>query len=363
MAYDDIANNTMNPFPGKIFNKPSADGVEGDDVYEGCKIDYKGKSVTAENLIKVLQGDKSAGGPVLETTENSRVFFYFADHGAPGLVAMPSGPYLYADKLNETFINMHKNKQYKEMAVYIEACESGSMFANQLDDNLNIFAVTAANSMQSSWGTYCSPNDKVNGKSIKTCLGDLFSVNWLENTDACTSLDSETLQEQYDIVKKQTTKSQVCQFGTKTMGKEPLADYLTGVDGKKADWWTVMKQKGINTLAANAGQLSDSKDKFAVDSRDIKLQYLYNLAITDPSEQNYINLKKEIDHRMNIDKVMAELFPVHMDAMMNGTTPNPSDYECYRTLIDHYGETCGAFSDYSLKYLKLFAAECEAVKA
>jgi Peptidase C13 family len=33
----------------------------------------------------------------LKSDENSKVFFFFADHGAPGLVAMPTGPYLYAD--------------------------------------------------------------------------------------------------------------------------------------------------------------------------------------------------------------------------------------------------------------------------
>jgi legumain len=35
MAYDDIANNRQNPFPGQIFNKPN-----GEDVYAGCNIDY-----------------------------------------------------------------------------------------------------------------------------------------------------------------------------------------------------------------------------------------------------------------------------------------------------------------------------------
>ena len=40
MAYDDIANDPENPIPGKLFNKPN-----GDDVYIGCKIDYKGNDV------------------------------------------------------------------------------------------------------------------------------------------------------------------------------------------------------------------------------------------------------------------------------------------------------------------------------
>jgi legumain len=128
LAYDDIANSGSNPFPGQIFNKPTAAGTPGDDVYAGCAIDYKGSQTTAANVIKVLQGDASAGGKVLKSDENSKVFFYFADHGAPGLVAMPVGGYLYADQFNTALEFMHTNKMYKEMVVYIEACESGSMF-------------------------------------------------------------------------------------------------------------------------------------------------------------------------------------------------------------------------------------------
>lgn len=38
------------------------------------------------------------------------------------------------------------------MVLYVEACESGSMFQGLLDDSLPIYAVTAANAFESSWG-------------------------------------------------------------------------------------------------------------------------------------------------------------------------------------------------------------------
>ena len=110
---------------------------------------------------------------------------------------------------------MHDTKMYKEMVLYIEACESGSMFDKTLKDDINVYAVTAANAHESSWGTYCPPQDKVRGKSLRTCLGDLFSVNWMENADAYEP-DSETLDGQFDIVKKLTTKSHVLRFGDTT---------------------------------------------------------------------------------------------------------------------------------------------------
>ena len=184
MAYDDIAHDFKNlHHRGKVFNAPTKKGVPGVDVYAGVKIDYKGKEVTKANLLKVLKGDSTAKGPVLKTNENSKVFFNFADHGGPGNLEMPNGEYFHADELNEAVEYMHTNKLYKEMVLYVEACESGSIFKNILKTDINAYALTAANSKESSWGTYCHPDDLIEGKSIGTCLGDLFSVNWMQDSD------------------------------------------------------------------------------------------------------------------------------------------------------------------------------------
>jgi len=134
-----------------------------------------------------MEGDASkvkgkGNEKVLKSDENSKIFVFFTDHGAPGLIAFPHS-YLYADKLDKTINHMFENKMYKEMVLYIEACESGSMFENILRDDIHVYGVTAANAKESSWGTYCPPDDMVQGKHLQTCLGDLFSVNWMENAD------------------------------------------------------------------------------------------------------------------------------------------------------------------------------------
>ena len=133
---------------------------------------------------------------------------------------------------------MQANNMYKEMTFYLEACESGSMFQNILKPNQNIYAVSAANPSESSWGTYCSPDDSVNGKHIKSCLGDLFSVNWMEDSDAA-KMNVETLQQQWQTVKTETTKSQVMQWGDLSWTSEPIGDFESGtVDGPKdLKWW------------------------------------------------------------------------------------------------------------------------------
>lgn len=77
---------------------------------------------------------------------------------------------------------MHAKNMYSQLVFYLEACESGSMFLN-LPKDINLYAISASSPDESSWGTYCSPDDVVNGKVIGSCLGDLFSVNWMEDTD------------------------------------------------------------------------------------------------------------------------------------------------------------------------------------
>jgi hypothetical protein len=75
-----------------------------------------------------------------------------------------------------------------------------------LPANLNIYVTTASTPDESSWGTYCPPNDIVNGITIGTCLGDEYSVAWLEDADLKNSM-KETLQVQYNNVKKNTAQS------------------------------------------------------------------------------------------------------------------------------------------------------------
>lgn len=65
--------------------------------------------------------------------------------------------------------------------LYIEACESGSVFEGMMPDNLSIYVSTASNTVESSWGTYCPGMDPAPPAEYITCLGDLYSVAWMED--------------------------------------------------------------------------------------------------------------------------------------------------------------------------------------
>ena len=113
MSFDNVANSPQNPFKGQLFNKPTPAGTPGVNIYAGCKIDYKGNDATAANLHNILQGERtSTGGKVLKSNWNSKIFFFFSDHGASGFVSMPVGEPLYADRLRRTLRIMQIKKMY-----------------------------------------------------------------------------------------------------------------------------------------------------------------------------------------------------------------------------------------------------------
>lgn len=102
---------------------------------------------------------------------------------------MPVGDLVYAEDLIEVLKKKHKAKGYKKMVIYIEACESGSMLSGLLPDDVDVYATTASKPDENSWGCYCpADSGKRNVTATPgspdyygTCLGDLYSVAWLED--------------------------------------------------------------------------------------------------------------------------------------------------------------------------------------
>ena len=106
MAYDDIAYNEANPFPGQLFNRPSGH-LEGVNVYDPDHIDYRGDMVIKKNFRAVLLGNDAAadGHPVLKSTEQSSVLLYVVGHGGAGFFPFPandsSDDWMFADELDK----------------------------------------------------------------------------------------------------------------------------------------------------------------------------------------------------------------------------------------------------------------------
>merc|ERR1712050_189137 len=78
--------------------------------------------------------------------------------------------------------------------------------------------------MGSSWGTYCGSAAVVNGKNVGSCLGDLFSMGWMEDADAG-ALSTETLKTQIERVTARTNKSHVMVFGDTSFESEAIGKF------------------------------------------------------------------------------------------------------------------------------------------
>lgn len=345
IAKDDIAQNSRNPFPGKIFNQPN-----GKDVYEGCKIDYSGEHTTPEIFHAIMRGDSAAvagkgTGKVLKSTSADKVFINYSDHGSNQLLAMPKG-YLYAKDLQADFEFMHENKMYHEMVVYIEACHAGSMFDGILPENINVYATTASHPHESSWGYYCSPQDVVDGKHIGSCLGDEYSIHWMEDSDV-KDLCEESLQEQTDLVRTETTKSHVMEYGSLKFRNEVVGNFQGVCDREpmvKPTQKRVMKQ---------------TEEFAALDSRDIKLHYLFNNYATTKTLEDLYALQHELEKRAQVESRFLGLKAKSANSF-NFSENGPAffDQDCYKMAVEHYTEKCGQDEE-DLKYFQDFASLCE----
>jgi len=363
--YDDIAHNEGNPRHGVIINHP-----QGGDVYAGVPKDYVGEDVTVGNFLAVLLGDKTTltggSGKVVDSGPNDHIFVFYSDHGGPGVLGMPTYPYLYADDLVDTLKKKHVMGTYKSMVFYLEACESGSIFEGLLPENINIYATAASNAMENSWGTYCPGQYPSPPPEYWTCLGDLYSVSWMEDSDVH-NLRTESLKQQYELVKTRTSAhktyyqgSHVMQYGSLGlnvdniflyMGSNPANDNATFVDD--------------NSLPSLSG---------AVNQRDADLVYYWQKFQRSPDgSSKKLDAQKQLldvmNHRVHVDNsielVGKLLFGSEKGIEVLKTVrpagqPLVDNWACLKSMVRSFESHCGSLSQYGMKHMRSLANICNA---
>ncbi|KAG0613884.1 hypothetical protein M758_6G136500 [Ceratodon purpureus] len=370
--FDDIAHDPNNPRPGTIINHPL-----GADVYHGVPKDYTGKAVTVDNLFAVILGDKKAvnggSGKVVDSGPDDHIFIYYADHGGPGVLGMPNTPFLYADDLIDTLKKKHKARGYKEMVIYIEACESGSIFQGLLPAGLNIYATTASNAVESSWGTYCPGMTPAPPEEFDICLGDLYSVAWMEDADI-ENLKKETLRDQYLIVKSRTSNHKTYETGSHVMEFGDLK-----INVKKVDQYL-----GYNPANENASSpilprddLSNSLEGVKerhVSQRDADLVHFWHkyhrAKEGSPAKAEAgLNLMRIVNHRVHIDKSVelvgkllfgASAGPTMLTSVRSQELPLVDDWSCLKSMVRVFESSCGLLTQYGMKHMRAFANICNA---
>uniref|UniRef100_A0A2K5PPQ8 Legumain n=1 Tax=Cebus imitator TaxID=2715852 RepID=A0A2K5PPQ8_CEBIM len=130
------------------------DRPNGTDVYKGVPKDYTGEDVTPQNFLAILRGDAEA----VKGIGSGKV--------------LKSGPQDHVVRLNHP-LHVQTQNVPKDGACYYDEKRS-------------------------------------------TCLGDWYSVNWMEDSDV-EDLMKETLRKQYHLVKSHTNTSHVMRYGNKTI--------------------------------------------------------------------------------------------------------------------------------------------------
>ncbi|KAM0826252.1 hypothetical protein ACQ4PT_069004 [Festuca glaucescens] len=360
--YDDIANNSANPRPGVIINHPN-----GSDVYAGVPKDYTGEDVNVKNFLAVLLGDKSAltggTGKVVNSSQDDHIFVYYTDHGGPGVLGMPTlGESLYANDLVETLVKKHLAGTYKSLVFYLEACESGSIFEGLLPANISVYATTASNANESSWATYCpgGREGEAPPPEFMTCLGDLYSVSWMEDSDAH-NLRNESFELQYDNVKNRTLSwSHVMQYGDLGLNAQTLDLFMGSSDPAN-------HSATVGGTDNSLMQLSS-----AVHQRDADLLYFwhkYRRSSDGMSEEARKELLEVMAHRSRVDKGIeriggilfgTEAGPQFLTAVRPTGWPLVDDWDCLKSMVRAFEEQCGLLGQYGMKHTRAFANMCNA---
>eukprot|EP00756_Hemistasia_phaeocysticola_P014120 Hpha_TRINITY_DN15322_c2_g8::TRINITY_DN15322_c2_g8_i1::g.91493::m.91493/K01369/LGMN; legumain len=365
MLYDDIANNEGNPFMGKLFNT-----VDGSDVYGGCVIDYTGMATSMETFFRVLHGNATAQVPrVLGSGPDDNVFIYYTDHGAPGYVTFPSGPAMHATDLSDALVTMQQRGRYGKLLIYMDACNTGSMFAGGLLKAPNALAVAAALATEESYAAYCPPYDKViseNNREAFSCLGDVMSIQWMLDSARGGGGAAVTVGSQIAVVANRTLNGHVLNrdhnshlvvFGDMSIKDMPV----TAFQGPKA-------AAALSTTAAAAPVQQDAGVP-RTSSRDVPLLLARHRVATAPAEGGAFAaaeraLASVLASRARADDRFHTLATRCGDATWVEREVSQSffmDREvvgCYKNLLAHTAKAWGAMDDYSLKYSGLLANLC-----
>jgi legumain len=302
---------------------------------------------------------------VLKSGPQDDVFFFYSDHGTTKEVEMPVGGPLYATKFNDALALMHTRGMYNKMVVYIESCESGSMFSGLLPPNINVYATSASSPTESSWGCYCPPQDMVNGKHIGSCLGDLYSVNWMEDTDKFGL--SRTLQDQFVAVRTATTQSKVMQWGDVSWTNMTLASFLGGSFTERAETMPVVEEPVREYSGGEGYTAAELRAMSAVSTYDIPMHLAYYNYLRDEGTNIAENQNKlaELIAELSMRKATDDLF-ISMTSALGGSAAESAmiarnaevSETCLYAAKQAYRVHCGEFTDYARKYVRVMNNLC-----
>ena len=306
-AYDDIATDSMNPFPGQVFH--SIDHKV--NVFPGDQaINVKGDKVTAHALYNAIS--------TLPTSRNDYIFMYYDNHGGPGILGVPDGcgEDIAAASLAEAFTNCSNKHSYKQFLFLIEACYAGSVAQEITAPNLAI--ITAANDAESSYAA-------VYDEALGTYLSNEFSNNFIALIDESPDI---TVGELYNTLKTQTKESHVTYYGDESMKSQSLSTFI-GTPSK------TMKRN------IDRSKLQLVKPKQATEKTFEFLSSHEKVSIRARARLQQLRLKAQTEKlEAVLDLLVKYVDPKNYDMIMNDTQSKitPTYYEVLNVFIKRFGK-------------------------
>jgi len=146
---DDLVQNDQNPNKGTVVN------YNGDDVYKDVVVDYRLADLVAYDISAILNGDKSERLPyVIDADSNTNVAVFWSGHGGEGFLQWNDesrfGSFNY-DRMGDVLSTLSRNKKYRKMIWFVEACYSASVCKAAEDNDIpGVMCLTASNANETS---------------------------------------------------------------------------------------------------------------------------------------------------------------------------------------------------------------------
>jgi len=352
---DDIANNSENPFPGKVFNYFYIKGGHNVNVYKNVPHDYTGENATADNLIAVLTGmtPNSGSGKTLQTTAEDNVFFYYDDHGGADIVGMPEGRYFTGTDDIKTLFKMLSTKGlYKNWVIFMQACYSGSLFYKQ-DIPDNVYIATSAPADASAYACWY---DSVLHTYVTSC----WPRGWIRPMDEenpSTVTFDKLFADAWEFTKNST---EPCQYGDVDVKKLTMKEFF-GITSAPADLLGQTRNAELEKNAINVPQ------------EDVPLSIARLRYAETKSEEDRLAVERELRFRAKIDKIVElaanAAIPKHSGLMRTDVCTKECDVTCKcfnecrkKGAVDECKRTCCGYSScYPESLQESEALDCAAV--
>lgn len=197
--------------------------LDGEDVRQGTKADYRPSSLSANDIYDILAGNGSERlSKVLHTSKGSDVFIYWSGHGndteGPVWCDADENVAFGRREIENIVRKLYAEGKYRRMMLAVETCYSG-LWGKALEGIPNVVVLTAANTVESSKADIWDDNRH-------TYLSNGFTRAFRKAIDENPDI---SLRDLYLQLAKSTTGSHVTLYNEQSYGSvylNGMGDYL-----------------------------------------------------------------------------------------------------------------------------------------